>query len=105
MGNIKYQDYNWVNCVDLKIVNCLVSQQEEYRKFPCYVNLCDSRGKGTIGHKKFCQCGKSWKLPLVSRDRMILPPHHIKLGMMKEFVKAIDKITNDSILFHASFED
>ena len=29
--------------------------------------------------------------PLVERDRIILPPLHIKLGLMKQFVKALDK--------------
>lgn len=29
--------------------------------------------------------------PLVSRDRIILPPLHIKLGLMKQFVKALNK--------------
>ena len=29
--------------------------------------------------------------PLVNRDRIILPPLHIKLGLMKQFVKALDK--------------
>ena len=29
--------------------------------------------------------------PLVSQDRIILPPLHIKLGLMKQFVKALDK--------------
>ena len=29
--------------------------------------------------------------PLVSRDRLILPPLHIKLGLMKDLVKALDK--------------
>lgn len=28
---------------------------------------------------------------LVSRDKIILPPLHIKLGLMKQFVKALDK--------------
>ena len=28
---------------------------------------------------------------LVSRDLIILPPLHIKLGLMKQFVKALDK--------------
>ena len=28
---------------------------------------------------------------LVNRDRIILPPLHIKLGLMKQFVKALDK--------------
>ena len=29
--------------------------------------------------------------PLVSRDHVILPPLHIKLGLMKQFVKALDE--------------
>jgi hypothetical protein len=29
--------------------------------------------------------------PLVARDRIILPPLHIKLGLMKQFVKALNK--------------
>ena len=28
--------------------------------------------------------------PLISQDRIILPPLHIKLGLMKQFVKASD---------------
>ena len=28
---------------------------------------------------------------LFSRDKIILPPLHIKLGLMKQFVKALDK--------------
>jgi hypothetical protein len=29
--------------------------------------------------------------PLVAWDRIILPPLHIKLGLMKQFVKALNK--------------
>ena len=29
--------------------------------------------------------------PLVDRDSILLPPLHIKLGLMKQFVKALDK--------------
>jgi hypothetical protein len=29
--------------------------------------------------------------PLVARDRIILPPLHIKLGLNKQFVKALNK--------------
>ena len=31
------------------------------------------------------------KPPLVSRDKIILPPLHIKLGLIKQYVKALDK--------------
>ena len=29
--------------------------------------------------------------PLVPRDKIIFPPLHIKLGLMKQFVKELDK--------------
>jgi hypothetical protein len=29
--------------------------------------------------------------PLISRENIILPPLHIKLGLIKQFVKALDK--------------
>jgi hypothetical protein len=29
--------------------------------------------------------------PLVARDRIILPPLHFKLGLIKQFVKALNK--------------
>ena len=29
--------------------------------------------------------------PLVDRDRILLPPQHIKLGLIKQFTKALDK--------------
>jgi hypothetical protein len=34
--------------------------------------------------------------PLVDREKIIFPPLHIKLGLMKQFVKALDK---DGLLF------
>jgi hypothetical protein len=36
------------------------------------------------------------RVPLVERDNVIMPPLHIKLGLMKNFVKALD---NDSDAF------
>ena len=30
-------------------------------------------------------------IPLVNREKILLPPLHIKLGLMKQFVKALDK--------------
>ena len=29
--------------------------------------------------------------PLIEREKIILPPLHIKLGLMKQFVKALDR--------------
>lgn len=34
---IKYAQHNWVVCVDLKIVNFLLGQQNGYMKYPCFI--------------------------------------------------------------------
>ena len=81
------------------MVKFLLGQQRGYTKYPCFLCYWDSRA--SIQH----WVKKDWfareDLPegdkniinelLVSRDRIILPPLHIKLGLMKQFVKALDK--------------
>lgn len=102
LNKIKYNDHKWKICVDLKMVNILLGQQSGYTKFPCFICLWDSRAKEEHWVRK------NWPLrehmtpgqqnivqnSLVARDRIILPPLHIKLGIMKQFVKALDKNGN-----------
>ena len=99
LKSIKYEEHNWLICVDLKMVNFLLGQQSGYTKYPCFICEWDSRDKANHWIKT------DWKLrdaltvgnknvinePLVSRDRIILPPLHMKLGYIKQFVKALDK--------------
>lgn len=96
---IKYMEHEWVMCVDLKMVNILLGQQGGYTKYPCFLCLWDSRAREehyckkiwparislTVGEKNVI------KPPLVSRDKIIFPPLHIKLGLMKQYVKALDR--------------
>lgn len=99
LEKINYSDHQWRICVDLKMVNFLLGQQSGYTKHPCFICMWDSRAKHlhweldawplrnclTVGK------GNVIREPLVSRDKIILPPLHIKLGIMKQFVKALDK--------------
>lgn len=99
LQKIKYIEHNWVICVDLKMVNFLLGQQSGYTKYPCFICLWDSRAKSRHW------TAKNWPVrdalvvgernvinePLVSREKIILPPLHIKLGLMKQFVKALDR--------------
>ncbi|KAL4705415.1 hypothetical protein ACJJTC_002438 [Scirpophaga incertulas] len=99
LDKIKYKEHNWVLCVDLKMVNFLLSQQSGYTKYPCFLCLWDSRAKAEHWTKRDWPsretliAGKQNVInaPLVSRDRIILPPLHIKLGLIKQFVKALNK--------------
>ncbi|ESO01734.1 hypothetical protein HELRODRAFT_174719 [Helobdella robusta] len=64
---IRYDQHKWVICVDLKMVNFLLGQQSGFTKYPGFLCMWDSR------------------------DRILFPPLHIKLGLIKQFTKALDK--------------
>ncbi|KAK5649680.1 hypothetical protein RI129_000709 [Pyrocoelia pectoralis] len=99
LKKIKYEEHQWVICVDLKMVNFLLGQQSGYTKYPCFLCLWDSRAKDQHW------VNRNWPLrnvmtqgkqnvinePLVARDKIIFPPLHIKLGLMKQFVKALNR--------------
>jgi len=87
------------SCVDLKMVGFLLGIQSGYTKFPCFLCLWDSRARKEHWTKK------DWHVrrelipdslnvqtpPLVERSKIVLPRLHIKLGIMKQFVKALEK--------------
>ena len=99
LKKIKYHEHQWVICVDLKMVNFLLGQQGGYTKYPCFLCLWDSRDKTHHYRKKVWPTRESMNVgeknvinePLVEREKIIFPPLHIKLGLMKQFVKALDK--------------
>lgn len=99
LGKIKYNEHKWSICVDLKMVNFLLGQQSGYTKYPCFYCLWDSRAKQQHWRnrdwpvREMLEVGKQNVInpSLVPRDKIILPPLHIKLGLMKQFVKALDK--------------
>lgn len=45
LEKLKYQEHQWVICVDLKMANFLLCQQSGYTKYPCFLCLWDSRAK------------------------------------------------------------
>ncbi|GBO33273.1 hypothetical protein AVEN_105595-1 [Araneus ventricosus] len=89
--------HQWIICADLKMVCFLLGQQRGYTKYPCFSCLYDSSA-----------CEKHWvqsdwpprsdlkpgdpnilHQPLVGTKNIIFPPLHIKLGLMKQFVKTL----------------
>jgi hypothetical protein len=73
--------------------------QGGFKKFCCFLCLWDSRGvqqhyiqrewPPRTGYIAGQHSVKSE--PLVSAQKVLLPPLHIKLGLKKNFVKALDK--------------
>jgi len=86
---ISYYERNWIICVDLKMIGFLLGLQCGYTKFPCFLCLWNSRDRAQHWMKQ------DWPVrelvALVERCKFILPPLHITLGIMKQFVKALNK--------------
>lgn len=104
LDSVKYEDHKWRICCDLKVVSLLSGMQTGYVKYGCFLCTWDSRWKGDQYSKK------QWKLraegtlgehnivhkALVPTEKILLPPLHIKLGVVKNFVKCLD--TNGTAL-------
>jgi len=81
------------------MVGFLLGLQCGYTKFPCFLCLWDSIARAQHWIKQ------DWPVrekllpgeknvqghPLVERSKIILPPLHIKLGIMKQFAKSLNK--------------
>lgn len=94
---ISYENFQWKICADFKVIGLLMGLQSGYTKHPCFLCEWDSRARThhfivkqwpervryEIGHKNVVN------QPLVDPKNIILPPLHIKLGLCKNFVKAI----------------
>ncbi|XP_018399906.1 PREDICTED: uncharacterized protein LOC108777492 [Cyphomyrmex costatus] len=71
--------------------------QQGFTKHPCFICLWDSHAR--TKHYTQQDWPKKWDIgsenvihgSLVDRENILLPPLHIKLGLMKQYVKALDK--------------
>ena len=96
---ISYQQHKWIACVDLKMVCFLLKQQFGYINYPCFLYLWDSRAKSEHWERKdwpnrdqmTIRESNIVKEPLIERNRIVFSPLHLKLDLIKQFVKALDK--------------
>jgi len=99
LGKIKYDEFKWKLCGHLKVVALLLGMQLGYTKYCCFLCEWDSRDK------KNYYVNKLWPKrtlltpgeksvvspPLVLPENIFLPSLHIRLKLMKKFVKGMDK--------------
>ena len=96
---LKYDQYNWEVIGDFKMIAFLMGMQGGFTKYLCYLCLWDSRDTKAHYQKQvwpkreeFVVGEKNIKnIPLINPKKVLLPPLHIKLGLIKQFVKALDK--------------
>lgn len=96
---INYKAYNWKISADLKLIAILLGLQGGYTKYCCFLCLWDSRARAQHYKKKVWPKRSNFvpgerniqNSSLVDPMNVLLPPMHIKLGLMKNFVKSLDK--------------
>ena len=97
-----YKQHQWILCVDLKMVGFLLGLQGGYTKFPCFLCLWVSKARTEHWIKKDWPT-RSELVPgslnvlaplVVERFKIVFPPLHIKLGIIKQFVKALEEDCN-----------
>jgi hypothetical protein len=87
---IKYKQYKWKICADLKVVGLLMGVKRGFPKYQCF--MCKWEGRERELHytnyewpsRTKYEVGKESieNKPLVDPDSIILPPLHVKLGLV-----------------------
>ena len=99
LGKIKYDEFKWKLCGDLKVVALLLGMQLGYTKYCCFLCEWNSWNKKNHYVKKLWPKRKSLtpgeknviNLPLILPEKIVLPLLHINLALMKNFVKGMNK--------------
>lgn len=94
---VKYNTFKWKVVADLKVLTILFGMQGGYTKYPCYFCEWNSRASNQYEcnewpSRNVFQIGKKnvVNVPLLQSENVILPPLHLKLGYIKQFVKKLD---------------
>ncbi len=99
LEKINYVEHEFIVCGDLKVICMLLGQQSGYTKFPCFLCEWDSRARSQhwiqrdwpIRHNLTPGSKNILHEKLIEPGKVLLPLLYIKLGLMKQFVKALDK--------------
>lgn len=107
---VNYELHEWRICCYLKVVSILTGVKGGFSKHQCF--LCNWEGRQTDKHytdyqwkrRETYEVGKDSIVnePLVRAEKIIIPPLHIKLGLIRNFVRAMDK--NSAAFAHLKSE-
>jgi hypothetical protein len=94
LTNLNCEDRGWMICGDLKVLSMLLGQQSGYTKYRCFLCEWDSRAKSQHWTQKQWPSRVALKPgdknvvrdSLIDPKKVLLPPLHIKLGLMKQFI-------------------
>ena len=98
LNAIQYNKYKWSLCGDLKVIGILIGMQGGLTKHCCFLCLWDSRATAEHYVRKDWPARVAYipgntninEVPL-DPNNVLFSPFHIKLGLMKNFVKQLGK--------------
>lgn len=106
LQKLQYNKYQWDICADLKIVGIISGLKGGYASYMCFLCKWNTRQTDTHCHyyvKEFPVRTEhiidNYSVihpPLVPSHRIILPPLHIKLGIVKNFIKRVYAINSSA---------
>lgn len=104
---IHYKTHQWNICGDLKVIGILMGMQGGFTKYCCFLCLWDSRATAEHYVKRVWEprhiytpgASSVQNMPLVDPQKIFLPPLHIKLGLMKTFVKTMGKTNSEGFQY------
>ena len=99
MVAINYNKFKWQICGDLKVTALLLGLQHGFTKYCCIICEWDSRAWSLHYSRKYWSARKSLEpgvmnvenKPQVELSKILLPSMHLKLGLVKNFVKAMNQ--------------
>jgi hypothetical protein len=100
LTKIGYTANDWMTFGDLKVLFMLAGQQAGYTKYPCFMCEWDSRTRSQPWKQKYWTprislepgSKNTLRKSLVDPKKILLSPFYIKLGITKQFVKALPKL-------------
>ena len=103
---LKYDQYNWEVIGNFKMIAFLNGMQGVTRNIPAtfvfgIAEIPKPTNKSNYGQNLLLERKMSKNIPLINPKKVLLPPFHIKLGLIKQFAKALDK---DGAAFKSALE-
>jgi len=99
MEAINYNKFKWQICGDLKVIALLFGLQHGFTKYCCFICEWDSRARSLYYSRQYWSARKFLEpgimnvenQPQVEPSKILLPSMHLKLGLMRNFVKAVNQ--------------
>jgi len=99
MEAINYDKFKWQICGDLKVIALLLGLKQGFTKYCCFICDWDSRARFLHYSRKYWPARKSLEPRIMSVEnqllmepsKILLPSMHLKLGLKKNFVKAMNQ--------------